>query len=86
MFILRSRKTYRPLWLFLCGSLVAAAAFGGVTSSHSLVVIGGVMAGMFLLVTLLSIFSAGQSGLTGMSLLPEWKPKQDRSLLKQGSR
>jgi hypothetical protein len=82
VFILQSHKSYRLLWLFLCGSLIAAAAVSGVTFSTSFIVIAAGIAAMFLLITVVSLLSAGQEGLTGMSLLPEWKPKQDKSSLK----
>jgi peptidoglycan/LPS O-acetylase OafA/YrhL len=80
VFILRSRKSFRLFWLFLCGALIAAAGVTGVTLSNSFIVVAAGIAALFLIITMLSIFSAGQDELTGMSLLPEWKPNQDTTL------
>jgi hypothetical protein len=87
MFILRSRTSYRLFWLILCSSLFAAAiaVVRGITFSSSLMVVAAAMVVLFLLITILSIFAAGRSGLTGMSLLPEWKPEQDETPLKRSS-
>jgi hypothetical protein len=77
VFILQSRKSFRLFWLVLCGALIAAAGVTGVTLSNSFILVAAGIGALFLIIALLSIFSVEQDEFTGMSLLPEWKPKQD---------